>query len=40
MAAVTIDGTTTIEGFGAVATSYPTFLDHLELCAPGSVTGV
>jgi 3-phosphoshikimate 1-carboxyvinyltransferase len=37
MAAVTIDGTTTIEGFDSVATSYPTFLDHLELCAPGSV---
>jgi 3-phosphoshikimate 1-carboxyvinyltransferase len=38
MAAVTIDGTTTIEGFDSVATSYPTFLDHLELCAPGSVS--
>jgi 3-phosphoshikimate 1-carboxyvinyltransferase len=37
MAALAAPGITRIDGFGAVATSYPTFLDHLETCAPGAV---
>jgi 3-phosphoshikimate 1-carboxyvinyltransferase len=34
MAAIASSGTTEIEGFDAVATSYPSFADHLRLCAP------
>jgi 5-enolpyruvylshikimate-3-phosphate synthase len=34
VAALAADGETVIDGFAAVATSYPTFLDDLRSCAP------
>lgn len=37
MAALATKGTSQIEGFDAVATSYPSFVDDLALCAPGAV---
>jgi 3-phosphoshikimate 1-carboxyvinyltransferase len=37
MAGVATAGETHIAGFDAVATSYPTFLDHLAACAPNAL---
>jgi 3-phosphoshikimate 1-carboxyvinyltransferase len=36
MAAVAAPGTSQIDGFDAVATSYPSFVDDLDQCAPGA----
>jgi 3-phosphoshikimate 1-carboxyvinyltransferase len=37
IAALAADGTSTIDGFAAVATSYPRFVDDLAFCAPAAV---
>jgi 3-phosphoshikimate 1-carboxyvinyltransferase len=36
IAAIAAEGTSTIRGFAAVATSYPTFLADLDACAPAA----
>jgi 3-phosphoshikimate 1-carboxyvinyltransferase len=40
MAALAAHGTSRIDGFDAVATSYPGFANHLAACAPDAVTPI
>jgi 3-phosphoshikimate 1-carboxyvinyltransferase len=38
MMALAVEGTSVIEGFGAVSTSYPQFLEHVRQCCPDAIS--